>query len=231
MKSNSEDSPSTSKSTSDQVREYKVWELQQLADRLLAAALPSGIILPIEIENVAYHLGLDINPVVGLRQNCDVIGTLYRDSQGQYWIVVDEYIMDCRENRYRFTVGEEVAHFLIHRDHIDRAQDIRGAIALQEKLSIRYRFFESNARRLAAELLMPRKNLRADLATAYAEVVRVAGFRNLEAVHAQVVDLLRRRYVVSTDAMRFQLETHGLRTHDTMAKAFGARSEHLQFPE
>lgn len=220
MKSNSDDSPSTSKNTSDPVRDYKVGELQRQAETLLRAAFPSGLIIPVEIENVAYHLGLDINPIPGLSRTCHTHGALWRDAGGQYWIVVDEHLMDFKENRYRFTVAEEIAHFVLHRDQIDQASDIRGAIGLQRRLADRYRFFEANARRLAAEMLMPRDPLHQDLGTAYEQVVKVAGFRNLPAVTRQVTDILRRRYAVSYDAMGYQLQSHQFRAYEAMEQAF-----------
>jgi len=204
-----------------------VWELQKQADDLLAAVFPAGYTPPVEIENVAYHLGLDIAPIPGLRQAHDVLGALYRDAQGRYWIAVDEHMMDYWANRYRFTVAEEIAHFVLHRKQIEEAKDIAGAIGLQQRLKKRYRFTESNARRLAAEMLMPRGALRKDLAKAYAEVVAVVGFRNFEAIAKQVTDILRRRYVVSHDAMRYQLRTHQFRAYDAIQEAMRRRSNTL----
>lgn len=227
MKKRSDGWQNTSRNTSDPVREYKVRELQQHADRILASAFPSGFTIPIKIENIAYHLDLDVWPVPGLRRSCDVIGTLYRDETGTYWVVVDEHMMDHHENRYRFTVAEEIAHFVLHREAIDQARDIAGAIALQRRLTSRYRFTESNARRLAAELLMPRRALRKDLARAYAEVVAVVGFRNFEAVAKQVTDILRRRYVVSHDAMRYQLHTHQFQAYEVMQEAYRRQCDKL----
>ena len=224
MKKSSDGSPNTSRNTSDPVREYKVWELQQHADRVLAAVFPAGFTIPIEIENVAYSLGLDINPIPGLRQVRQVLGTLWRDHEERYWIVVDEHMMDYRPNRYRFTVAEEVAHFVLHKEHLAQAHDIREALALQEKLKAAYRYFEANARRLAAGLLIPRDVLRPDIATAYADVVGIVGYCNLVAVRKQVTDILRRKYVVSYKTMEIRLKEHQFQAYEAMARAFRARS-------
>jgi len=231
MKPSSNDSPNTSRNTSDPVREYKVWELKRHADDLLAATSPSGHVIPVEIENVAYHLTLDIAPIPGLRQTRDVLGALYRDAQGKYWIAVDEHMMDYHANQYRFTVAEEIAHFVLHRRQIEEAKDIAGAIALQRRMKGRYRFTESNARRLAAEMLMPQMNLRKDLPVAYAEVVNIAGFHNVEAVVKQVTDILRRRYEVSHDAMRYQLSTHEFHAYEAMQEACRRQSGKLWLEE
>ncbi|KPK41272.1 MAG: hypothetical protein AMK72_15395 [Planctomycetes bacterium SM23_25] len=227
MKKGSDDSPNTSRNTSDPVREYKVWELQQHADRILASTFPSGFIIPIEIENVAYSLGLDINPVPGLSSALQVLGALWRDHEGRYWIVVDEHLMDYGENRYRFTVAEEIAHFVLHREPLEKAVDIHGAVGLQRLLAGRYTYFEANARRLAAGLLMPREPLHPDVATAYAQVVKVVGFRNLGAVTRQVTDILRRKYVVSYEAMQYRLKEHQFRAYAAMEQAFRTRSATL----
>ena len=227
MKPSSDDSPNTSKNISDPIREYKVWELQKQTDDLLAAIFPSGYIIPIEIENVAYHLGLDINPIPGLHKACQVLGALWRDGTSAYWIVIDEHMMDHQEARYRFTVAEEIAHFVLHKSQITKASDIRAAIALQERLAANYSYFEANARRFAAELLMPRKPLQEDTAEAYSRVVGVVGFRNLAAVTKQVTDMLRRKYVVSFQAMEHQLNSYQLKVPEAIGKAFRARSEVL----
>ena len=224
MKPSSDDSPNTSKNTSDPICEYKVWKLQKQTDDLLAAIFPSGYVVPIEIENVAYHLGLDINPIPGLHKACQVSGALWRDGAGAYWIVVDEHMMDHQEARYRFTVAEEIAHFVLHKAQITEASDVRAAIVLQERLTTTYSYFEANARRFAAELLMPRKPLREDAAEAYSRVVGVVGFRNLAAVTKQVTDMLRRKYVVSSLAMQYQLKAYHLRAYDAIEKAFRAHS-------
>lgn len=219
MKPSSDGSPNTSRNTSEQIREYRVWELRKRAAAVLGAAFSSGYIIPVQVETIAYHLGLEIAPIPGLRSARDVLGALYQDSRGAYWIAVDEHMMDHRESRYRFTVAEEIAHFVLHRRAIEQARDIASAVALQRRLKSRYRFTESNARRFAAEVLMPYDVLRGDLNRTYAEVVAVAGFRNVEAVTRQVTDILRRRYVVSYDAMRYQLRTHQFQGYQAMQEA------------
>ncbi|MBE3069009.1 MAG: ImmA/IrrE family metallo-endopeptidase [Planctomycetes bacterium] len=227
MKKDSDGSPNTSKNTSDPLRDYSVRELQEIADRVLAGAFPDGLSIPIEVESIAYHLGLDINPIPGLCQVRDVLGAVWLDTAGRYWVVVDEHLMDRYEGRYRFTVAEEVAHFIIHRPYIDQARDIQGAIVLQGRLTAAYRYVEANARRLAAELLMPRELLKRDAAAAYAKVIDVVGYRNIEAVKKQVTDILRRQYVVSEQAMRYQLGSHCLRAYEAIDKAFRAHSKSL----
>jgi hypothetical protein len=227
MKRDSDDSPRTSKNTSEKVREYTIRELEERAHSILAAAFPLGVRIPVEIEDVAFHLGLDINPIPGLQQACQVLGTIWRDSQGRYWVVVDEHLMDHLEARYRFTVAEEVSHYILHKEHIDAAKDAGGAIRLQEKLKENYRYVEANTRRLAACLLMPRAPLRGDAASAYREVVGVVGYRNLEAVKRQVTDMLRRKYVVSSQAMEYRLRHHPLRVYEALDAAFRAHSDTL----
>ena len=110
--------PNTSKNTSNIVREYSVWELEDKAQALLARVFPSGLTIPIEVEEVAFRLGLEINPIPGLNDAHQVAGTLWKDFQDHYWIVVDEYTMDHREARHRFTVAEEIAHFALHKEYV-----------------------------------------------------------------------------------------------------------------
>lgn len=227
MKRNSEDSQPISKNTSEKVREYHVWELEEKAEKLLVTVFSSGLTIPVEIEDIAFHLGLEINPIFGLERAHDVLGTLWHDSGSKYWIVVDEFMMDHQETRYRFTVAEEIAHFVLHREHLDAVKDIAGAVRLQEKLKGNYRYVEANARRLAEGILMPQEPLRDDAALAFREVVRVIAFRNLDALRMQVTDILRRKYAVSTLAMQYRLQHYPLKTFEAMHKAFTANRTDL----
>jgi hypothetical protein len=223
--------PPTSKNASEEIRDYAVWEIEEIADRLLAKVFPVGLTIPIEIEDAASLLGLEIVPIAGLKHACGVLGVLWLDPRGKFWIAVDEHMMDYQESRHRFTVAEELAHYCLHKTHIGGVRDIAGALALQQKLRDKYSYVEANTRRLAEALLMPRTHLLQDAAPIYARVVQAAGYRNLEAVRTQVVDLLARRYGVSFTVMKLRLQ-HKIqrsrpRIHDAIQEAFQSHTDTL----
>lgn len=75
-----------------------------------------------------------------------VAGAIFHDD-GNYQIVVN----NCDpETRQRFTAAHELAHYLLHRDHLSARHT--DNLMLRSGLSNR---FEMQANRLAAELLMP----------------------------------------------------------------------------
>jgi hypothetical protein len=80
-------------------------ELRAIADAFIAERHPSrGIPIPIE-EIIEFQLGLDIVPVPGLLEHFEVDGFLAWDHSE---IRVDQFAMQSRYTRYRFTLAYEV---------------------------------------------------------------------------------------------------------------------------
>src|SRR5207247_2640432 len=85
--------------------------IQEEADRFLAVCHPTGTI-PTQIEEIAeFDLGLTITPVRGLRERFGIEGSVSLDLAE---IIVDEWLMERRPARYRFTLAHEVAHVVMH---------------------------------------------------------------------------------------------------------------------
>ena len=82
-------------------------ELVRQAEAFLAGYHASRK-LPVPIEEIVeFGLGLDIVPVPGLQSSFDVVAYITRDCKE---IRVDQYVLESRENRYRFSLAHEVGH-------------------------------------------------------------------------------------------------------------------------
>jgi len=103
------------------IREFKVkWtsrdKIAAIGKRFLQQYHPTYSV-PIPIESIVESsLGMDIIPVPNLKQSSkeaglDIDAFISSDLRS---ITVDQFILEQRENRYRFTLAHEVAHMLLH---------------------------------------------------------------------------------------------------------------------
>jgi Zn-dependent peptidase ImmA (M78 family) len=146
----------------------------------------------IDVELIASHLGAE---VVLDRLDREVSGLLYRD--GEHIVIgVNASHVDRRQ---RFTVAHEIGHLALHpgrplfMDHV--RVNYRDAVS-----STATDLEEIQANRFAAEILMPREKV-------VAEVRRLTA----SSTAASVVEALADTFDVSEQAMEFRLMNLGLR--------------------
>lgn len=140
---------------------------------------------PVDIKQMAIDLGLALSEVPFA---ADVSGKLAREGEG-FRIYVNAH---HGENRKRFTIAHEIAHFLLHQDLI-RDEVVDSELYRSDQIQGRY---ETQANSLAADLLMP-QNL---VDQSYSQFVS-SGIES--------DDLLSRMaelFQVSKDAMRIRLK-------------------------
>jgi Zn-dependent peptidase ImmA (M78 family) len=82
-------------------------QIRERADDFLKAHNPQ-MIIPVPIENIAeFSMGINIIPIPGLQKLIDVEGFISSDFSS---ITVDQFVMEERETRYRFTIAHEIGH-------------------------------------------------------------------------------------------------------------------------
>jgi Zn-dependent peptidase ImmA (M78 family) len=146
---------------------------------------------PVRVDLLARAEGLQI---VESAFDGDVSGALLRSS-GVTGIAVNA---KQHPNRKRFTIAHELAHYLLAHtteDHIDWQFSI---LRRDEKSSDASDSREIEANTFAANLLMPKDFLRADLG-------RYTNFRGEVELDDAARQALARRYMVSEMAMTFRL--------------------------
>lgn len=142
---------------------------------------------PVKLGHLARELGVTIK-VSGLRTG--VSGQIAREG--------DRYVIRVNRNeareRQRFTIGHELAHFLLHRDIIDSSREgITDTVLYRSGASERAEF---EANRLAAQIVMPIELVERELKEAFGNVVTEA-----------IIEALASRFEVSKAAMEIRLST------------------------
>ncbi len=105
--------------------------------------------VPVKVGALAKELGLKV-VVAALPMN--ISGLIEPDAdEGRFIVKVNRF--EPKE-RQRFTIAHEIAHFLLHRDRISNG--VVDSVLYRSKLTSKA---EAEANRLAADILMPRKQI------------------------------------------------------------------------
>lgn len=142
---------------------------------------------PVKLGQIAKELGVAVK-VSSLPTG--VSGQISREN-GEYVIRVNRN--EARE-RQRFTIGHEIAHFLLHREIIDRSPDGITDTVLYRSGAPEYVEYEAN--RLAADLLMPRSLIDQEVRREFGGVVSEG-----------TIEALASRFEVSKAAMEIRLSS------------------------
>jgi len=138
------------------IRFYTPQELETFAEIFLEKFYSSGESLPVEIDTIVEaDLDIRILPFSCLEQKYGLHGYLALSLKKIY---IDQYIMDEEsfERRYRFTVAEEVAHSLLHKDLFkDVTTPEEYMVALDKITETEHARMDIDAKRLAEAILMP----------------------------------------------------------------------------
>ena len=147
--------------------------------------------LPVPVETVAYHLGLDVRPA---SLGDDISGLLVIEN-GQGTI---GYNLNHAEVRQRFTIAHELGHYVLHQSaqplFIDKRYRSGTTYYRDGHAATGVDPHEIEANSFAAALLMPD-----DLV--YAEVAKY----DLDLDDEESLSALAKRFKVSTQAMAYRL--------------------------
>lgn len=140
---------------------------------------------PVKLGKLAKELGISIK-----------VSSLGTGISGQVSRENDEYVIRVNRNeareRQRFTIGHELAHFLLHRDVIDRSPNgIKDTVLYRSGAPQK---IEYEANRLAADIVMPMDIIERALKEEFGGVVTDA-----------TIEALANRFEVSKAAMEIRL--------------------------
>jgi hypothetical protein len=228
VNSSSNNSRGSSKRSSGEKRTFSLAELETRSEALLKSAFPYGVVIPVDVDLIAEKaLSLDICPVPGLETAFGVLGVLWKAGPDCHRIVIDEDLIDWQEATCRFTVAEEIAHYVLHKNQFEQAVSIEQAIRLQRDVEADLHHMERNAKWFASAILMPAAPLKRDAQNVYAQVANAVNFRDFETVKKYLRNELAKAYRVSPQAMGIRLENWPLRVYEVAEKAFAVRSSEL----
>jgi len=190
------------------IEEIDIWSK---ADAFRSKYWPADT-LPIDVESIIEkHLRLNIEPIPGLYNDCDVDAYLKGDLSG---IVVDNRaFMDNKfANRLRFSYAHELGHLVLHKDFyssfpIDTLEDFINFTLLVPEGD--YRRIEYQANEFAGRLLVPRNQLISELSKCIEKVNEsdLSKFldKNPNAVLASISPTLCRPFGVSTHVIELRV--------------------------
>jgi len=208
-----------------QVPEYSVWEIEQRAEALLTEAYKTvyPYTVPVTVVDVEWVaevvLGVGIRYVSGLRGRCRVDGVILPQSKAGPVILIDRGILDRQSvSRYRFTIAEEVGHYVLHCPHLPAVTTPDALLRLYRALE-NWHAAERNAKRFAAALLMPMKSLERQATGVYHGLAETPGIRSRDELVQRLVAILAKIFQVSQEAMRYRLAEYPARLMERIEAA------------
>lgn len=174
-------------------------EIRQAAEGFLAEHHPE-LEVPIPIEDILeLKLEIEIRPVAGLANAYQRHGVLL--SSGKVIVVDDDDYMNY-ETRCRFTLAHELAHIILHKDHLDRisADSTEAAWRAYSELPAKeLAEMERDASLFAGQLLVPPSALQ----RAFDELC--ARFMDTKKVDIRTLGIAARDYVAKELAPQFNV--------------------------
>lgn len=133
--------------------------IRQIADTFLKEHNEKGS-LPVPIEQIVEaQFELNIIPVPGLLNAFDVDAFISRDLSS---ITVDQFVLERRPTRYRFSLAHELGHLILHKDVFASLafSSIEEWKAVQQSIDEKdYGWLEWQAYAFAGLVLVPPKEL------------------------------------------------------------------------
>ncbi|MGD0695836.1 MAG: ImmA/IrrE family metallo-endopeptidase [Terriglobia bacterium] len=173
---------------------------------------PEGSI-PTPIEEIAeIKCGLDIIPLPGLGDLLEIDGFISSDLS---CITVDQFVLERRLNRYRFTLAHELGHLYMHRDIYTELKfgSLNEWKQFQREVDeADYNWLEYQAYAFAGLVLVPTGHLKAQFQSA-AEAAERIGFSRQgepEAFLEYVAEALREVFQVSDAVIARRLRYENL---------------------
>lgn len=125
-------------------------------------------------------------------------------------IYIDSYLMDCKERKYRFTLSEEVAHFMLHRDLYANCKNLEEHLEIYDNITTSdYWRMDRNAKYLASAIIMPAEPFEKQALSRYKRIDRKR-YRTNEAVLYRVALDLSNDFNVSDIAAEIRFKNLGL---------------------
>jgi len=167
------------------------------------AILENAPAIPVDVEQIAAEYGYAVRerPLPPEER-----GTIARDGDHTV-IVINRDRVGRSPSERRWVIAEELGHAVLEHSTLVASSVPDRSLAIPEP---RRRLEEREAKRFAAELLMPEEKVRGRFAELGPRIYHALGLRQRQAETDEVVAVLARMFAVSALAMRIRLEELGL---------------------
>ncbi len=190
------------------VRDYRLYELERIAAEALRGAEHCTRGRRVDIERLILEkFEISIQTFVDLRRRWDSYAFI--DTTGAVIVIDADLMNESRlEKKYRFTLAEELAHYLIHRNLFANCKTVEDRFKIEDMLDERTRaLMESNAKALASAILMPKATVELLVETLASKLLDEQGRILVD----QLVMALAREYEVSFQAAKRRMINLGYR--------------------
>ncbi len=176
---------------------YSYEQIRSRANGFLAKHNPTGAI-PVPIEEIAeFSLHLNIIPIPGIQNALEIDGFMSSDFKS---ISVDQFVMEKRETRYRFTLAHEIGHLVLHQEILSQFNfnTLDGWKQFQTDIDIEaYGWLEWQAYSFGGLVLAPREALASRRVICEQQISQEGLTPTSEAAQFYVVKMLARDFNVS----------------------------------
>jgi len=183
-----------------QIKDHSLWQLEAIAQDVLnnTESCIQGCRVDIEklIES-KFNIIIDVH--YHLQQECGVMA--YTLINGKRLFVDDKLMDEVRLiKRYRFTLAEELAHFVIHKEVYGNCKNVDDRIHLEQLLTRQEQWFlETNAKALASAVLMPKNLIEKRMEQLFSTIGQDSGHTTA------IINILSHDFDVNPQAVRRRL--------------------------
>lgn len=194
-----------------QIHDFPLWQLEIIAQDALKGSEHCIQEYRVDIEKlIETKYGIIIDVHFNLQQKYGVMA--YMLTHGDRLFIDEKLIDDLRlVKRYRFTLAEELAHFIIHKEVYKDCKSLDERIEKESLLSRQEQWFlETNAKALASAILMPKAIIESRIEQIFSAV-------SSEPNHTQaILNILAHDFDVNPQAVKRRLINLGYRKRSNL---------------
>lgn len=190
-----------------EIQFYDIPTLEEIATTFLKKYNDPEV-FPVDIEFILEEqLGWNIVGWESLTENYYGIEAFLTNGKTIY---IDSYLMNHKERKYRFTLAEELSHFILHKDIYAKCRSLEEHLEIYDNITTtEYWRMDRNAKYLASAILMPSASFEKQANLIYDKVDRKIYSTNEQILYKMTLQLSN-DFNVNDIASRIRFKNLGL---------------------
>lgn len=166
--------------------------------------------IPVEVEEILWGAGLELEPIPGLKQAGDVDALLSSDMKS-IMVDADDYMNERKQNRIRFSIAHELGHFWLHKQ-LYESLNFKSVSEWIQFIQLipedQYSYIEQHAYEFAGRFLVPLERLKSEFQSVLS-LARQSGFMEWDMTgdmaKEYIASKINRFFGVSSDVIERRL--------------------------